>query len=424
MEYEKYLLDNGTELYVVQSSLWKTTNVTMGFYSQKDGTEGLKGLVPTILTEGSANYPTRQEISMAVEKEFATSLYTSRGSSGDLHAVKFGLNVLTEEKLLQGQKTLENSLGLLKEIITDPLIEKGKFKESYYKRQKEELIDEIKQREMDARSFAIKKFYELALGNSRFNYPSIGTEKQAEMLVNPNSAFTTYEKMLATFPRKVFVATNLEANCIVDTVRKAFSELPKVDSGIEISDPPIKICRELSEGSRFKQSIVHVGFPVKVTKNKKKKEALYLLNYYLGGYANGKIFKEVRTERQLAYYAFSSLDLDSCLIYGYGGVDRKKIEETIEVISEEIKKAAKGEIEKKELSEAQYSLLNALAMVKHKKSTKMSVVENAVLHGKLEDVREWENKFKEISYEDVESAASLIDTSSPIVHCLRQEEEE
>lgn len=79
MEYNKYTLDNGTELYVVQSDLYQTTGFQMDFYSRKNGTEAAKSLVAGVLAEGSKNYPTNAALSLATDREYARYSITSNG---------------------------------------------------------------------------------------------------------------------------------------------------------------------------------------------------------------------------------------------------------------------------------------------------------------------------------------------------------
>ncbi len=421
MEYNKYTLDNGTELYVVQSDLYQTTGFQMDFYSRKNGTEAAKSLVAGVLAEGSKNYPTNAALSLATDREYARYSITSNGI-GDLHSITFSINMLTAENLIGEQKTLENSLGIIADTMLHPLIERGKFRKEYFAKQKKELGLILQKKKMESRSLAIRKFKEMALGSSPFALHELGTEKKLERTWNPN-VIRAYLQMLEVSPRKAYVGTNLEPDYIAEAVERAFKGLSRVDSEIKVGMPPKKKHGRREEQSRFEQSLIISGYPVNIPEDQRAWEALYLLNGCIGGYNNARLFSEIRVKRDMAYYAYSSLDTDSGLLYGYSGVDIKNKDEVASIMTKEIGDIG-GTLSEQEFNEAKNYLLKTRAMNMHKKSMKLFNLKKLVLEGKADWLQNFERRFEDITYQEVKEAASLIEVDKPIVYCQLQEVKE
>lgn len=419
MEFVKQTLNNGTELYVYQSDIYTHTTVDFNFYSRKDAGNAANALANMILMEGSKNFPTLQAISLASEKEYGAGISGKSVSVGDLQATGVYINVLTKASLIAGQKTLENMAGLMADILAFPLIGDGGFKQEYFDEKKEELLLQAKQMNLNKDYFAKKRFLETALGDSPFVLPSSGSEEDISKLDNA-TVTRAYAHTLNHLPRKIFIGTNLKPEYVIQVFDNSLRILPQVQADIRVGEVPTKsAATRKEEASNFDQSVVFVGVPVIVPRAAKERQALGLLNFYLGGFHGARLFTEIRTKRDMAYGAYSNLDRELGLIYGKAAVDLKNKDKTIELMLKEISKIVQGKITKSGFESAKGYLLNTRLMRMHAKHDRLDAIESCVLGDRLEDLANYETAYEDITYEDVVNAASFV-KNEPVVYCLLQ----
>ncbi|MBU2589815.1 MAG: insulinase family protein [Nanoarchaeota archaeon] len=419
MDFTKDILGNGTRLYVYQSDLYTHTSVDFNFYSQRDESNAAKTLVNMVMMGGSKNFPTNQELSLAAEKEFGAILMNKSTVIGDLHTFGFYLDILTKESLISGQKTLENTISLLADIIQNPLINDGKFNENDFERKKEELLLGIKKEKLDKGTKAALGFLKLVFGDAKCVYPKNGTEEDVEKLEN-FELVKLYHNWMSSLPRAIYVGTHLNSKYIKEVFEKSFDTLPKCKGEAHIEKTPKKnLSTFFEEQDSFDQTVVYAGVPVKVPKKKEDREALNLLNFYLGGYTNARLFTEIRTKRDMAYGAYSHLDLHKSLMFGTAGVDIENKDKTVDIMLNEIGKVASGKITKSGFKEAKNYLLNLRLMSLHTKGKRLDFIEESLLSGWKDQIKDFETAYTNVNYEDVVRVASLI-KNEPIVYCLLQ----
>lgn len=418
MDYSKYSLGNGTEIYVYQSQLYTQTKVKLRFYSANGENNAAKTLVSMILMEGSRHFPTSQAISLAAENEFGADIGGSSAMNGGLHIASFGINALTKDTLTQGQNTFENMVALLADVVKEPLLEGGLFNNEYFLKKQEELLLGVKQANMDKDTLAERRFLEIALGKNAHTMPATGDEDEITRTTNADTV-AAYSRMI-TSPRKIIVGTSLSPEYIAEILANAFKDLPSGNGTAAFAAPPEKnLNAKLEEKSEFDQSVVYVGLPFSISSDEKERRALSMLSFYIGGYSGGRLFTEIRTKRDMAYGAYSHIDLETGLIYGIAGIDIKNKDKTIEIMVDEFRKAASGKITKSGIAAAKRYVLSQIDMSMHAKEGRLQFIENSVLANRLDDIARYEQRYRNIGYEDVVKAASRI-TTAPIIYCLHQ----
>ncbi|MBU2638488.1 MAG: insulinase family protein [Nanoarchaeota archaeon] len=424
MDYSKHTLDNGTEIYVVQSDMYTHTTARVSLYSRSSKGNAAKTLASHLLMEGSRNYPTRQAISLASDREFGAAIGTGAKTAGDLHGAAIAIKVLTNEALTAGHNPLENMVGLLAEVLNNPLMDEGRFNDEYFARKKQELALSVKQAKLDKGERAKQRFLETALGRGNsFVLPATGEEDEIMVLGNETTA-ETYRDLIAACPRKIFVGTHLAPEYIHGVFARHLGGMPKVKTEIFIGNAPEKQPRtRIEEPSEFDQSMVFAGFPLEVPAERLEREALMLLNVYLGGYFGSRLMTEIRIKRNMAYYAVSELALQTGILACKSAVDQQNKDITIGLMQEEVEKAIRGDISKEGFEEAKNYALNSLLRGLHAKDSRMDFVAAKVLENKPSDIDSYEERLKSVSYDDVIRAAARIH-NEPIVYCQLQGEKQ
>lgn len=413
MDYSKYSLGNGTEIYVVTAPIFTHTRLSMHFYSESDKGNAARSICTSMIQNGSKGFPSSPAVESEAERLFGSRIWGGTANNNGLNVSYTGIESITKEGIANCD-ALGGMLSLMAELLYRPLITAGKFNEQYFDVQKQQSIIGAKRRNMDKESRAGRRFIETALGQCPHSNPASGSIEDIANVENMDAVWA-WQRLYEQRPRKIFAATNLSPDYIAQLCSLHFNNFPFTESKVVLLPSPEKNkAVKVEEDSQFDQAIAYVGFPVEQPKNRKEAVALRLLNFYLGGHAGSRLFSEIRMKRDLAYYARSSYNESMGLIYGSTGVSTENKDKATEIMLEEMKKAAGGKITKKGFNKTKQIAISRHLMGIHSKSEMVSVLEEAVLRGL--SVEDYENPFSAIAYEDVIKAASMI-KQEPIIYC-------
>ncbi|MCP4683020.1 MAG: insulinase family protein [Desulfobacterales bacterium] len=150
----------------------------------------------------------------------------------------------------------------------------------------------------------------------------------------------------------ISVAGNLDHNGFIDLIKPTFEP---IKSGNSLPKRELPMVAPRSSITQRDLEQVHICMGMEgLGICDPKRYALSLLNTILGGNMSSRLFQEIRENRGLAYsvYSFMSSNVDSGMVGVYAGVSPQKVNETIEVILNELKTLGQKKIDSAELHDA------------------------------------------------------------------------
>ena len=139
MQNNEKEIKRGIKLHEIQTDKFKT-NLIAVFLSMPITKENVtkNSLISAVSRRGSQNMPTQAQISQEMEEMYGASFDCGLDKTGDNHVLKFYLEAVNDNFLPQtDENILKRSIEKLLEIVFNPLIENGAFKEEYIKQEKE-----------------------------------------------------------------------------------------------------------------------------------------------------------------------------------------------------------------------------------------------------------------------------------------------
>ena len=137
MNYEKIEIKKGINLHEIKTNKFKT-NLLAIFLSvplnRKNVTKN--ALISAILRRGTMTMPSQDLISQNLEEMYGASFDCGTEKNGDIHTLKFYLEALDDEFLPEKEELLKKSFNIITDIVFNPLVENGKFKEEYFNGEK------------------------------------------------------------------------------------------------------------------------------------------------------------------------------------------------------------------------------------------------------------------------------------------------
>ena len=311
------------------------------------GKFGAAELVSRLLLRGTKNHNAGQ-LSQSLEGAGSTLEFANRDES-----------VTFSGRCYYG--ALNELLGTVREALTEPL-----FPEEEIDGARDEILSEIRSEEDETRSMAYKEVMGLIYGKDMpYGRDSLGTAKDLERLTR-NDLRLFYDEnyhpsrvVLAITGR--FVFENLR-----NEIEKMFSSWNGRSRPINFTQGKVKQNAGIASVEMSHKSQVDLAFGARaVERNSPSYYSLSLGNLILGRMGlYGRLGKNVREERGLAYYSYSVVQarLYSGNLSIFAGVNPRNVEKAIEGITEEISRISTESLSENELAGAKKNAVGSLSI--------------------------------------------------------------
>ena len=309
MQYNEKEIKKGIKLHEIQTDKFKT-NLIAVFLSMPITKENVtkNSLISAVLRRGSMNMPTQAQISQELDEMYGASFDCGLDKTGDNHILKFYLEAVNDKFLPQtDENMLKTSIEKLLEIVFNPLVENGAFKEEYIKQEKENVKRIIEGKPDNKARYAFDRCIEEMYKNQPYGLYKYGYIEDLEK-ITAKDLYEYYNKMISECKIDIFVSGNIdEVTSIIEqneNVHKLQEREPnykinKVENKEEVQE------NEVIEEMDVTQGKLTIGLDLHLENEEQKYDAM-LYNAILGGTANSKMFQEVREKASLANTAGSS----------------------------------------------------------------------------------------------------------------------
>ncbi len=312
-------------------------------------------------------------------------------------------------------RVLDNDLPLavdvLGDIITSSLIEPDDVEA-----EREVILDEIAMHDDDPEDVVTNLFATKAYGESALGRPIAGTAETIRSLTRAQITryYRTHYRPESTV---VAVAGNVDHATVVRQVRRAFAGNGFLADPTVRPAPPRRSARHkraapgIQRTTRpFEQVNLMLGFN-SFNRTDDRRYALGVLNVALGGGPSSRLFQEVRERRGLAYsvYSFASHYTDAGTFGVAVGCLPQKLDGTLEVVRDELRRLAEHGIGAEELARGQGQLRGGLVLSLEDTGSRMSRIAKAeLLYDELPGLDEVIRRIDAVSLSDVHTIAQKI----------------
>ncbi len=330
-----------------------------------------------------------------------------------LENVGGSLNAFTgKEQTCYYANILSEDLPLALDVISD-LVQNATFSEKEIEKEKQVIIEEIKDTEDTPEEFIQDHFYGQLFKNHALGYAILGSKKSVSSL-SRREIVDFYEKYYVPSNMVVSVAGNFDQAELQRLVKQKFnyskngsnrSHWPQGLKEFQHRRPvgqTEKIVKDIS------QAHVCVGLPITTSYLSNKKFDLLALNTILGGGMSSRLFQKVREKYGLAYSIYSFIDFmyDGGVFGVYFATDKNKLERTISVVKDELSKLAANGIKKHELQMAKSQIKANLVFGLESTSTRMiRLAKNEIYLKKKLNTADITNYFDNLTVDDIQKAA-------------------
>lgn len=359
LKSNRIALSDGIFLNIVETDKFKSNLLTVNLIRPLDKDEvTLNALLPMILERGSRSFPTKLLLERKLEELYGASLDLGSSKRGERQIVKASIE-WADPKFTGDKKSGKEAVNLLKGVLFDPVIVNGSFDDNYISQEKRILISRIRSRINDKRNYAISRCIEEMCKGEKFGIYSLGYEEDVEA-IDGRKLYEHYRSILMTSPIEIFFVGNpdgLELEQLLPAElhnRREILFIPR-----EIIPENYMSKRQVEEKLSVSQGKLVLGFRSSIPYEHELYNGLLVGNELLGGGPNSHMFKTVREEKSLAYYASSRLIKHKSIILADAGIQFSNYKQVLDLILDQVSRLKSGDFSDEDLQIAKKSLENS-----------------------------------------------------------------
>ena len=365
METVRTELIPGVWLTALRSDKFKTGCLSINLLTQlKRETAAFNAVLPFVLRRGTRFHPDMQTIAAELDSLYGTGVEPIVRKIGEIQCIGFYASFPDRKYLPAGSEAFEKAANLSCEMLLAPNTRGGLFLPAYVESEKEKLLELIRSRVNEKRSYAHFRLLEQMCCYEDYAVSRFGTEDTAESIYYQKLT-KYYHSLISASPVEIFYCGSMEASKVANILSDALSGMTRgeinydIGTDIRMNAVEDKVRSFVDEMSVTQGKLV-MGFRLGECMEEPDLAAIYVFNAVYGSGVTSKLFMNVREKLSLCYYASSLVDTHKGIMLVSSGVDFDKVDEAKSEILAQLEAVKSGDISDEELEAARRSVASDL----------------------------------------------------------------
>lgn len=368
MEFNRNELMPGVFLSHLRSDKFKTACMSVTLLTQlRRETAAMNAVIPFVLRRGTTRYRDMEQLSRRMDELYGAAVEPVVRRIGEIQCIGFYGSFPEPDYLPGGEALLGDTCALMAQLLLDPATRGGLLLPQYVDSEREKLLDIIRSRMNDKRSYALTRCIEEMCCYEDFAVSRFGSESEAEN-IHYKKLTRHYRELIQTCPVEIFYCGKTDFKAVSAAMRDAFSAMPRgeidYDIGTDLRMNAVEDhVRFVEEEMDVTQGKLVLGFRLGECMEEPDIPALYVFNAVYGSGATSKLFMNVREKLSLCYYASSAVYLHKGIMLVSSGIEFDKLDAARDEILAQLDSVRRGEITDDELRSAKKSVASDLRAV-------------------------------------------------------------
>ena len=398
---------SGARVFVLPTKKFKQVVVRlMRSASLEDDAAG-RALLPAVLWRGTRRLATMRKIAAELEGLWGTTLSYDVGKRADQQDVCWNLVITSPDRVVGGERLLDDVVSLLDEVLHDPCREGGRLREDVLEQEKVNQVHYIEALRDDKHNWAMIRAAEETFRGEAYALNEWGTVEAVRAL-DPTSLEPRLDECL---PTDVVIVGDIEPDAILERVLQLSETgpLPVMPVSGHRSISEAKEIETVVEEDDISQAKLVIGCRIDTSAlDDRAYDALMMMNDLLGGGMYSRLFKEVREKRGLAYYAGSSLDCLQGAAFLSCGIDASHFEEARDLCLAQIQALAHGRIDEDAFASSKRTLELSVRQAGDSPGALSNFLLLALAAGRIRTIEEVRRSFACLTKDEVVRAARRV----------------
>ena len=308
-------------------------------------------------------------------------------------------------------KMLKNDIELAVDVLTDSL-KNSTFPEDELQKEREVVVQEIKQTIDAPDDIIFDYFQETAFPNQAIGRSILGTKEKVRSF---------NRETLQSYLETNYGAQNMVACAVGNVNHQAFVKMIEDRLGDYKSQTSFVSDKQeyhggfFAESRKIEQAHITLGFNGVPYKTEDYYPTM-LLASMLGGGMSSRLFQEIREKRGLAYsvYSFAASHTKAGMFGIYAGTGANDLKSAVPVIAEELRKICNDKFSDKELLRAKTQMKASMLMVlENPSSTAEMLARQMLIYDRIIPVEEMVERIEKVNLDEIQCLAQQIFSSKP-----------
>ncbi len=424
--FEVDALAPGVRLHVQPTTRFKQVTVKLYQLQTLNRHAGERALIPMVLRCGCAAYSTREQIALRLQELYGATLNVQSVKFGHVHMQKYELSHLASRFLDDPDVPPEESMSLLFQILTEPVMERGvpqqerRFPDRHVQQQRKQLLDLIDSRKEDKRSYAVHRCIKHLFMEDPYSRSRYGNRNHVESIL-PKTLYNRYTSDLSVSQFDLVVVGDRNMDRVRSMVEEQFKhyvspERDPVDLEPVLEPSGGSVQKQITEPGDGDQSWLVLGYRTAIVMGHPDMYVLSTMAGLFGGFPHSKLHQLVREKKGLAYNVQASLRRSVGLLLVTAGIDRAKREKTVIAIKTCRQQMVEGDFSDRELQVTRRKLIEQLVDLEDSPSQKADSYHNRHLSGNVENLDQIADRLLNVERQEIQRVAENL--TLRIEYCL------
>ncbi|MBM7603256.1 putative Zn-dependent peptidase [Metabacillus crassostreae] len=400
---------NGMSLHTISTTKFKTNTIVLKLLAPLNETDVTnRALLPYVLQRGTKSYPTSTSLRQHLDELYGATLHVDLAKKGENHIISFRMEIANEKFLKDSTPLLEKAVKFLSEILLEPVIENGVFKEDVVTQEKRTLKQRIQAVYDDKMRYSNLRLVQEMCKDEPYALHVNGEIDQVDQITG-ETLYEYYKKSITTDKIDMYVVGDTKQEEVEDFVKKYFNFTNTSQRTAETEKQKSVKETEVLEEQDVKQGKLNIGYRTNSTYKDDDYYALQVFNGIFGGFSHSKLFINVREKASLAYYAASRVESHKGLLMVMSGIEEQNYEQAVTIIKEQMNAMKNGEFSKEEFEQTQAVIRNQLLETVDTPYGLVEIVYHNVIANIHRSFDDYLNGIDNVSKEEVIQVANKIE---------------
>ncbi len=400
-------------IYKINSEKFKSIYFSINFTMPVNKRQiSENALLSAVLGKSNKKFKTQKEIQMYLYSLYGANFDIGIEKFGDLYNIEFRGECINKKYLPNNTDVVNEVLEFLYDAIYNPNVLNGAFDEEVVEREKDFILNKIREVKDDKLRYGIRKMEELMCKDEPFSTYVYGDEDDIYKITS-SDLYKRYNEVISNSCITFIISGNLLGyEDIEEKVNNIFNNklVSKLNYKELIYNQKLNHIQEVVEESQqTTQSVLSYGLRI----NNPNSNDFYKLSVYnalLGGTPSSKLFQNFREKESLAYTVRSRYYRFKDIIIIYAGIQKENYEKAKLVLENEINKIKDGEISDEEFEASKKSIISDLKEWNDSKIalSKMFISNLFSIKNDSLTLEQMVDKFEKVTKQDIIDMASKI----------------
>ena len=400
-------------IYKINSEKFKSVYFSINFTMPVNKRQiSENALLSAVLGKSNKKFKTQKEIQMYLYSLYGANFDIGIEKFGDLYNIEFRGECINKKYLPNNTDVVNEVLEFLYDAIYNPNVLNGAFDEEVVEREKDFILNKIREVKDDKLRYGIRKMEELMCKDEPFSTYVYGDEEDIYKITS-SDLYKRYNEVISNSCITFIISGNLLGyEDIEEKVNNIFNNklVSKLNYKDLIYNQKLNHNQEVVEESQqTTQSVLSYGLRI----NNSNSNDFYKLSVYnalLGGTPSSKLFQNFREKESLAYTVRSRYYRFKDIIIIYAGIQKENYEKAKLVLENEINKIKDGEISDEEFEASKKSIISDLKEWNDSKIalSKMFISNLFSLKNDSLTLEQMVDKFEKVTKQDIIDIAGKI----------------